>query len=315
MIKRVLPIAMLGAAFISNTGCKSNGGDFKKVNGIEYKIVKDAPGATAKMGDIVEFEMVANVDTTVLNDTRKQGRPGVVRVDSSRNKGDFQAIFPMLSVGDSAVVEISCDTILAGIPPAQMQGAPAWMKKGKKIHVTIAITAIKSMEEYKKEMETKQAEEMKKMQEKAAAQLPIDDKNLQEYFAKNNLKPEKTASGLYYTIVKKGTGENAKAGQMVSMNYTGKGLDGTVFDSNMDEKFGHKSVFTFPLGAGQVIKGWDEGVQLLNKGAKAIFYIPSSMAYGEQGPPNIGANANLIFDVEVLDIKAGGGNPQMQAAQ
>ncbi len=88
------------------------------------------------------------------------------------------------------------------------------------------------------------------------------------------------------------------------MKYTGKTLDGTPFDSNVDPKFGHVEPFKFVIGTGQVIPGWDEGVALLNKGAKGKLYIPSPLAYGPQGPPAIGANAVLVFDVEVVNIAA-----------
>jgi FKBP-type peptidyl-prolyl cis-trans isomerase len=132
-----------------------------------------------------------------------------------------------------------------------------------------------------------------------------EDQMLQDYFAKNNIKATKTPSGLYYTIQKEGTGEKAKPGQKVSMGYIGKTLEGKVFDRNVDDNFQPKgSPFTFTLGAGQVIKGWDEGIALLKKGSKATLYIPSGMAYGERGAGGaIPADAILIFDVEVLGIE------------
>ena len=167
----------------------------------------------------------------------------------------------------------------------------------------ISVISVKPIEEYQKEMQVKQAEMEKEMQAHAGQQAPIDDKILRDYFAKNNITPQKTASGLYYTITKEGTGEKAKSGQKVSMSYLGKTLDGKKFDANVDENFHNIKPFSFTLGVGQVIKGWDEGVALLSKGGKATFYIPSSLAYGPQAMgAAIPANSNLIFDVEVLDI-------------
>jgi FKBP-type peptidyl-prolyl cis-trans isomerase FkpA len=104
----------------------------------------------------------------------------------------------------------------------------------------------------------------------------------------------------------------AKPGQMVTMNYIGKTLEGKQFDANVDASFKPlkgRDPFTFPLGAHQVIKGWDEGVALLKKGSKATFYIPSPLAYGPQAQgPDLPANSILVFNVEVVDIKAGGSN-------
>ena len=318
MLKRILPIAILGAAIISNTGCKSDGG-FKNINGISYKIIKDVPGKTAKIGDIVEFNIFVKADTlpgkaAILADSRKQGKPSVTRVDSARQLGDFQAVFPMLSVGDSALVEVSCDTILKTVPPNQMGHLPSWLKKGNKVSISISVVSIKSMEEYQKEMQAKQAEMQNEQKAKAAQQMPIDDKILQDYFAKNNIKAEKTASGLYYTIQKPGAGAQITKGQMVAMKYTGKTLDGKAFDSNVDTSVGHHGTdaLKFTVGMGQMIPGVDEGVTMLKKGSKATLYLPSPLAYGAQSPgPNIAPNSVLIFDVEITEVKAAEENKQM----
>ena len=129
-----------------------------------------------------------------------------------------------------------------------------------------------------------------------------DDAILKQYFAKKKIKPLRTATGLYYTITRKGTGDNAKVGQRVSMAYYGKFLDGRKFDANVDESFHCNRPFSFNLGTGAVIRGWDEGVQLLNTGARATFYIPSGLAYGPSGNGPIPPNAVIMFDVEVLSI-------------
>ena len=110
-----------------------------------------------------------------------------------------------------------------------------------------------------------------------------------------------TESGLRYVITNEGTGERAKVGDKVIVHYTGKLTNDTVFDSSVDRG----QPFSFKLGVGQVIKGWDEGVALLNVGDKATFTIPSDLAYGENGAGGvIGPNETLIFDVELLEIKA-----------
>ncbi|MCW3122415.1 MAG: FKBP-type peptidyl-prolyl cis-trans isomerase [Flavipsychrobacter sp.] len=311
MIKRILPIALLSAAIIGNTGCSSNGG-MKQINGVSYKIIKDAPGKNAKMGDIVEYHIYVKVDTLpgkalVLADSRKQGQPSAGRVDSVKQPGDFQAIFPMLSAGDSALVEVSCDTILKTIPPAQMGHLPTWLKKGNKVVISMAVISIKTMDEYKKDMQAKQEQMQAEMKAKAEAQKPIDDKILQDFFAKNNIKATKTASGLYYTIEKPGAGAQITKGQMASVMYTGKTLDGKAFDSNIDTAIGHHGTepLKFIVGAGQMIPGMDEGVTFLKKGSKATLYLPSPLAYGAQGAgQNIGPNTILMFEVEVTDAKA-----------
>ena len=109
-----------------------------------------------------------------------------------------------------------------------------------------------------------------------------------------------TPSGLRYEILQKGEGKKATKGANVSVHYKGQLLDGTVFDSS----YKRKQPIDFPVGVGQVIAGWDEGVQLLKVGDKARFVIPSNLAYGESGAGGvIPPNATLIFDVELMDVK------------
>ncbi len=111
---------------------------------------------------------------------------------------------------------------------------------------------------------------------------------------------EETKSGLRYQILQKGEGKQATKGAGVSVHYKGQLLDGTVFDSS----YKRKQPIDFNVGVGQVISGWDEGIQLLQVGDKARFVIPSNLAYGETGAGGvIPPNATLIFDVELMDVK------------
>lgn len=95
----------------------------------------------------------------------------------------------------------------------------------------------------------------------------------------------------------------SKKGDTLSMNYTGRLVDGTVFDSNVDPKFNHVEPFVFTLGAGQVITGWDEGLVGMKIGDKKTLTIPPEKAYGSRQVGPIPANSTLIFDVELVDIK------------
>ncbi|MDE5845952.1 MAG: FKBP-type peptidyl-prolyl cis-trans isomerase, partial [Muribaculaceae bacterium] len=110
-----------------------------------------------------------------------------------------------------------------------------------------------------------------------------------------------TPSGLKYVTVVEGTGASPKETDVVTVHYTGRLLDGTVFDSSVER--GEPT--SFPLQ--MVIKGWTEGLQLMKVGGKTVFYIPSNLAYGEQGTPGgpIGPNADLIFEVELLGVGGG----------
>jgi len=311
MLKKIITIAVAGAAIIGTNACKNDSG-FKKLRGIQYKIVKDAPGKTAQKGDVVEYNLAAKVDTFELGNSWKMGRPmPPYRVEDVKDNIAYQLVFPYLSAGDSAVVEVSCDSILKSVPPGQTQ-LPPWLKKGKKIVINLSVISVKSMDEYMKEMKGKEEQMKKEAEQKAATQMPIDDKILQDYFAKNNIKATKAPSGLYYTIQKPGSGPNVTQGQVVSMMYTGKTLDGKEFDSNIDTAMSHHGEpLTFKVGAHQMISGVDEGVTYFKKGTKATIYLPSPLAYGERGNQGIAPNAILMFDIEIKDVKDApkGGEP------
>lgn len=108
-----------------------------------------------------------------------------------------------------------------------------------------------------------------------------------------------TPSGLQYRDDQEGTGAVATKGQLVSVHYTGRLTDGTKFDSSRDRG----KPFQFPLGAGMVIRGWDEGVAGMKVGGKRTLLIPPELGYGARGAGNvIPPNATLVFDVELLGV-------------
>lgn len=110
----------------------------------------------------------------------------------------------------------------------------------------------------------------------------------------------KTPSGLQYRDEVVGTGDAPKTGQQVTVHYTGTLTNGTKFDSSRDRK----QPFTFIIGVGQVIKGWDEGVMSMKVGGRRVLTIPSDLAYGSRGAAGvIPPNATLVFDVELLSVQ------------
>lgn len=139
---------------------------------------------------------------------------------------------------------------------------------------------------------TFEGERTKRIEEEKRKQNELLDKVSAGY--------DQTESGLRYKITQNGDGKQATRGAMVSVHYEGQLLDGTVFDSS----YKRKQTIDFALGVGQVIAGWDEGIQLLKVGDKARFVIPSNLAYGERGASGvIPPDATLIFDVELMSVK------------
>lgn len=137
---------------------------------------------------------------------------------------------------------------------------------------------------------------VKEIEQKAKTNKEAGEKWLAENKTKEGV--QTTASGLQYKVITEGTGKKPKATDMVTVHYEGKTIDGKVFDSSYER--GEPT--QFPLN--QVIKGWTEGVQLMSEGSKYELYIPSELAYGEEGNPAIEPNSVLIFTVELLDEAA-----------
>jgi FKBP-type peptidyl-prolyl cis-trans isomerase len=236
-----------------------------------------------------------------------KGKPGVYGVAKPAFKGDLIEAIMFMTAGDSMVCLVDADALYKNSKIKK----PDFIKTGDKVQYFIKLVSIKPKELVQKEQQAafmKQMNEQMAKQKAEAAKLVVkDDKTLQAYFTKKKIAPVKTASGLYYTIKEEGSGEKAMAGDTVTMNYTGTLLNGTKFDSNEDTAFHHVSPYTFVLGRGVVIKGWDEGIALLKTGSKATLYIPSGMAYGAQvrpgsaaNPKGIPANSILLFDVQLM---------------
>jgi FKBP-type peptidyl-prolyl cis-trans isomerase FkpA len=111
--------------------------------------------------------------------------------------------------------------------------------------------------------------------------------------------PQTTPSGLQYWDIKVGDGPTAEPGKIAKVNYTGWLTDGKKFDSSLDRGL----PFEFPLGAGRVIKGWDEGLAGMHVGGKRQLRIPPDLAYGQRGVGPIPPNSTLIFDIELLGVR------------
>lgn len=138
-----------------------------------------------------------------------------------------------------------------------------------------------------------------KQQEAAMAAAKVNEQAGKAYLEENGKRTEvvTTPSGLQYEVIEEGAGEQPKSGDTVKVHYTGRLIDGTVFDSSVER--GEPATF----GVTQVIPGWVEALQLMKPGAKWRLHIPGNLAYGPNGAGGmIGPNSTLIFDVELLEV-------------
>ncbi|WP_428655562.1 FKBP-type peptidyl-prolyl cis-trans isomerase [Runella sp.] len=259
--------------------------------GLKYQIHdQKGEGRKPKIGDIMTVQLVLkNSRDSVLRNTYKEGRPLQVMLQTPPFKGSFEEGLAMLSKGDSASFFVSADSLFTRM----MQPLPAGIAKGTDIQFTVKVIEVQNEQEFQKGQ--------------AAAregQVKADAKIIDAYVAKNSLKTVETPSGLNYVIVKEGDGVKPVAGNMVSVHYVGKLLDGKEFDSSYKNPQSGGKPVDFPIGQGMVIPGWEEGIMNMRKGGKSTFIIPSSLAYGEAGSPGtIPPNSVLVFEVELVDVK------------
>jgi FKBP-type peptidyl-prolyl cis-trans isomerase len=287
---------------------------YKTINPqLKYAFIVNKPTSpNPQEGDQVLLNMLSFCNNRMMYSTSIafKGKPGVYGVMKPSFKGDLIEAINLMTPGDS----ITCVVDAAALFKSSKSKMPDFIKPGDKMQYFIKLVSIKPKAQVQKEQNEAFMKQMKEQQAKQKAaeakQLIKDDNTLKAFFTQKHITPLKTASGLYYTIKEEGKGDKAIAGDSVCLNYNGTLLDGTKFDSNTDTAFKHAQPLWFVLGKGAVIKGWDEGVALLNIGSKAVFYIPSTLAYGAQARPGGGANpkgipANsiLLFDVELLSSK------------
>lgn len=265
----------------------------KSPGGLEYKFIELGKGGyVANSGDHAKLHVIFKIgDSVIINtQTMNNGEPAPNQLNNPGMDGDLMEGLLFMQEGDSTVFRIIVDTLHAKMN----QQLQPWMKSGDYCTWEVRMVSLQSEEEMLKEKEAKEKEQIGK-----------DDDIIKKYLADNGItNAQKTANGLYYVVTKEGNGVYPTKGQKVSVNYTGKLIDGTVFDSNVDPKFNHVEPFKVPIGVGNVIKGWDEGMMLFSKGGKGTLFIPSGLGYGANGAGGaIGPNAVLIFDIELLDIE------------
>lgn len=286
--------ALAAIVSISFAACKSGGFD-KTESGLQYKMHTKNEGAKPAVGDIVVMDMIYKTDKdSVIFSTYKQGKPLEMPLQEPSYKGSVEEGFAMLSAGDSATFLVSADSLF--LKTFHMEKMPDFLKAGS------MLTFIVKMQKFttKADAEAKEKAMLEKLKSDEVAAIS-------QYIADNNVTAKPTASGLYYIETLAGKGMQADTGMTVSIHYTGKFMDGKVFDSSVQRG----QPIELILGRQQVIPGWEEGIRMMKKGGKATLLIPSAIGYGERGfedPRNRGEYiippcSALVFELELVDVK------------
>lgn len=275
----------------------------KSTNGLEYKIISGNGGSKINKGNTIKFTVVAFYKDSALL-TGYDSVPQLLVIDSLNLPPNYMSIFTKAQKGDSIITRILVDTLIKYTPQI-----PPYAKKGNYLSTHIKVIDVFSDSSVISKEKISYMASMRNLDSTMKSTQKVkDDKIITDYLAKNNITAVKTGKGTYVQIENPGTGESIDSGKAVTVNYKGMTLSGQGFDSSYDPSGSGKAIkpFTMIIGQRGAIEGMDDGLRMFKKGGKGKLFIPSSLGYGARGAGGvIKANENLIFNVDVADIKPG----------
>lgn len=280
-------------------------------SGVKVNFLKKGGGEEVKGGNYLLVNMLfKDQKDSVWKDTKKEGNPVIIQSMDSVAKGDMtNEVFHLLKKGDSVTFQVSAKnlferTLRSPLPPTADSTTQFTFHVG-----LVDVMTFPQVQKY--QMHQDSVRHAKSEKDKVI-QLGKDTVTIDNFLKEKNIAALKTKSGLRYIITQPGKGENAKEGQQVKVHYTGRLMDGKVFDTSVESvaKANNKLAsgrnydpLTLTVGMHQVIPGWEEGVGLMNKGSKMTLYIPSTLAYGDRPMGHdLAPNSILVFDMDLIDI-------------
>jgi FKBP-type peptidyl-prolyl cis-trans isomerase len=277
-MKKLLYIVGIGMLLVS-CGNKYKGFE-KSESGLYYKFhIENTNNHVPEKDEIISVSMSIRTENDSLVQDFKQFS---TVMQLPKFKGDIYNALSLMHEGDSATFIINAKQYYNMYNYGQV---PNFVKNDKTmLWITIKVNGTISYEQYLIAKENERKEE--------------ELNAITAYMEQNNIVANPLPSGLYYIETKAGKGNYPKAGQICLVNYTGKLLDGTIFDSSIG-----KEPLDFQIGTGRVVPGWDEGIALMKKTGQAILIIPSYLGYGENSIGRIPPHSPLVFEVELVGVK------------
>jgi FKBP-type peptidyl-prolyl cis-trans isomerase len=306
----MMVVLALTLAACSDTGYK------KMKSGLVYKLIPgDSKDSVIKNSNVVKLHFVRKInDSLIYSSYGKMASFIPMNPDPGIEYSPLEVLY-LMRKGDSAVIVEAFDTL---IKRGMAQQLP-FGKKGDRIVTNIKIVEVYRTDslarlDYEAEMardKPRQEQEMKELEAKAAkeraeqfkkdieewkksGEIEKEEKEVEAFLAAKNIKAEKTPGGTYVLVKQKGTGEPVVDGKYLTVKYAGKLLpQDTDFEA---------SVYIFQIGYNKVIRGWDDGLKLFNKGGTGQLFVPAYLAYGKGQGPGGKPFQSLLFDVEVLNV-------------
>ncbi|MEZ5173541.1 MAG: FKBP-type peptidyl-prolyl cis-trans isomerase [Bacteroidia bacterium] len=300
MSKQLVLISFLAVFLFPFRGMDLQAQKLKTPEGTEYEILRHNDGSRkAVTGDFmlmfVNYAVKRSDKDSIIFNSIANGEGGkmLIQITESTYKGDITEALGQLSEGDSARIAVRADSFF--IKSVQTPQLPPFVKSNEMLYFNVGVAELLSEAELQQKIQNEQAKQKAEM-------LTLKEKELEQlkaYFVSKGLQVSPDENGLFIARQSEGSGEMPVNGKKVQVHYTGTLLDGTKFDSSVDRG----TPFSFVLGAGQVIKGWDLGIAKLKPGEKAILGLPSDLAYGARAMGPIPANSPLIFEVQLISYE------------
>jgi FKBP-type peptidyl-prolyl cis-trans isomerase len=295
-----LPVSLLFSLLVF--ACSS---DDKTPNGYKYINYTHLEGEKGNVGDYAYVHVYIYEDDSLVNTSRNQGRtvpitiPDLNALEESE-KGPGRAnpiadVVGMMAVGDSV-------SVFVPVMPEMIAKAPN-LKDVKVLRYDVVLAEIKNQEEYQAALEEERRIMNERIEASKAREAEVAEllSGIVEDYKNGKLDDKiKMASptSLKYLILEEGSGKKAEKGKRVDVQYYGVLTDGSEFDNS----FKRGRPYGFTLGKGEVIQGWDIGIELLKEGDKAVLFIPAELGYGDHGSGRIPGGAEMIFYVELEKV-------------
>ena len=280
------------------TSCCNNSpykGYSKTESGLYYKLQTIGDGLIKpSAGDLLQLSITyKTINDSVFMDSYSYNETGLVILPfrHSSFRGSFEEGLTKMNVGDSVSFIISSDSLFQKFFNAEL---PFFLSKGSLVKMEVKLAGILNNDGYQNEF---------KKYQNVVEDLDINERcKLKTYLDTNQIQFSQLSNGMYYLPIKQGVGERAKSGNQVTVNYKGFFLNGKQFEST----YVRGQPLEFKLGEeGQVIKGFETAISLMNEGSKTKFIIPSHLAFGETGSSTkiIPAYTTVVYEIELLNIK------------
>jgi FKBP-type peptidyl-prolyl cis-trans isomerase len=255
------------------------------------------PGKNIVIGDFVKLHLtVSNIEGKKIFSTLDKGNPITFEYGKPFDTRGLDKSLKSLKKGGKAKIIVPSSMAFAERGRRDMSGAFI-IEPYSPVVYDVEIVDLQTKAEHEKTVKLEE-QKAKQVADEAKAKEPIE---IQKYLKANNINVAPTASGIYYVERVKGKGPKAAKGQKVAVQYTGKLMNGKVFDSSLNHK--PAKPYDVTIGAGQVIPGWEEVLPMMSVGTKATVVIPSKLAYGEHGAgQDIPAFSPLVFELEMVTI-------------